>query len=78
MDVFGHTPPEFTVIARIGHQPARLDVITPRINRRQTVFRGQLDDQLAVGKKDANGMYDDRLRLQFYDFRASSSPISRE
>ena len=49
VDVPGRLSRLFGIIAAIADQPTRLRTIGGKIDRRNAVSRGQLDDQLAIG-----------------------------
>jgi hypothetical protein len=61
--VIGHPPSKFREIARIGHQPTRLDLIAPGVKiAGRRLFLDQRNNQLTVREKDTVGAHNDRVR----------------
>src|SRR5207249_7005394 len=51
--VTSRAPIEVIVVHPIGHEATLIDKLLRKVNSRQAVFAGKLDDPLSFGEKDA-------------------------
>src|SRR5439155_14356882 len=60
IDVVGRAPIEVDRVRTIGHEAALVDKLLLKVNSRQPVFAGKLDDPLSFADKGANALRQNR------------------
>src|SRR5258706_9819001 len=61
--VVGGLSIEVIVVHAVGHETALIDKLLRKVNSRQAVFDGKVDDALSFGDKGASGGRHNRLNL---------------